>query len=294
MPPAVRERCDSPLFRQGALVPQGASVQPALLARGLRSAVLDAGVTLAEQTRVRRIESRSGDVLIETDDGASVRAGAAVLAINAASAGVAPLRPRLAVTSTHMIVTEPVPDLLERDRLDRGRVHLDRTPPSALLPHHRRRADRLRLGRRALGLRGAARRQGRGRSAGGRAPPRGHPAIFPRSQRAPGRRGLGRAGRRLPDPSSGGRHARGRAGPLRVRVHRQRRRSGAPGRRDPGVAGARPRRFADAIGAGGAAAAAGPARARPLHRRHPGPSRARAGRRTPRTAGGERARGRGS
>ncbi|MET0824500.1 MAG: FAD-binding oxidoreductase [Solirubrobacterales bacterium] len=110
---AVRERCDSPLFRQGALVPQGASVQPALLARGLRSAVLDAGVTLAEQTRVRRIESRSGDVLLETDDGASVRAGAAVLAINAASAGVAPLRPRLAVTSTHMIVTEPVPDLLE-------------------------------------------------------------------------------------------------------------------------------------------------------------------------------------
>jgi glycine/D-amino acid oxidase-like deaminating enzyme len=43
-----------------------------------------------------------------------VRAAAAVVAINAATAGFRPLRSRLAVTSTHMIVTEPVPDLLER------------------------------------------------------------------------------------------------------------------------------------------------------------------------------------
>ena len=71
-------------------------------------------MTLGERTRARRIESRFGDVLIETDGGARVRAGAAAVAINAASAGLEPLRPRLAVTSTHMIATEPVPDLLER------------------------------------------------------------------------------------------------------------------------------------------------------------------------------------
>ena len=44
--------------------------------------------------------------------GARVRARAAVLAINASAAAVRPVRSRLAVSSTHMIVTEPVPDVL--------------------------------------------------------------------------------------------------------------------------------------------------------------------------------------
>ena len=51
---------------------------------------------------------------IETDRGARVRAATAVLAINAAAGGFRPLRHRLAVSSTHMIVTEPVADVLER------------------------------------------------------------------------------------------------------------------------------------------------------------------------------------
>jgi glycine/D-amino acid oxidase-like deaminating enzyme len=42
-----------------------------------------------------------------------VHAASAVIAINAATAGFEPLRSRLAVTSTHMIITEPVPDVLE-------------------------------------------------------------------------------------------------------------------------------------------------------------------------------------
>ena len=44
---------------------------------------------------------------------ARVRAGAAVLALNAATRGVRPLRPRLSVTSSHIVLTEPVPDVLE-------------------------------------------------------------------------------------------------------------------------------------------------------------------------------------
>jgi glycine/D-amino acid oxidase-like deaminating enzyme len=43
-----------------------------------------------------------------------VRAGAAVLAVNAATRGVRPLRGRLSVTSSHIVLTEPVPDVLEQ------------------------------------------------------------------------------------------------------------------------------------------------------------------------------------
>ena len=42
-----------------------------------------------------------------------MRAGAAVLAINAATRGIRPLRHRLSVTSSHIVLTEPVPDVLE-------------------------------------------------------------------------------------------------------------------------------------------------------------------------------------
>ena len=88
-------------------------MQPALLAQALRRAALDDGIRIAEHSRARRIATtRSGEVIIETDGG-SLTAGAAVLAINAATAGFAPLRSRLAVSSTHMIVTEPVPDVLD-------------------------------------------------------------------------------------------------------------------------------------------------------------------------------------
>ena len=111
---AVRARCDSPLFREGAYIAQAATVQPALLARALRDAVLDSGATVAEGTRARALRSGTrGGVEIDTDGGARVRAASAVIAINAAAAGFKPLRSRLAVTSTHMIITEPVPDVLE-------------------------------------------------------------------------------------------------------------------------------------------------------------------------------------
>ena len=40
-----------------------------------------------------------------------MRAGAVVLAVNHASAGLAPLRRALAVASSHIVLTEPVPDV---------------------------------------------------------------------------------------------------------------------------------------------------------------------------------------
>ena len=53
--------------------------------------------------------------------------------------------------------------MLERDRLDRGRVDHRRPHVPALLPHHARRPHPLRLGRRAAGGRRTAQRPHRGR-----------------------------------------------------------------------------------------------------------------------------------
>jgi glycine/D-amino acid oxidase-like deaminating enzyme len=87
-------------------------VQPARLALGLRDRLIAAGAHVYEHSRVRALRA-GGDVVAETEGG-SVRAGSAVLAVNAATRGVKPLRHRLAVTSSHIVLTEPVPDVLEQ------------------------------------------------------------------------------------------------------------------------------------------------------------------------------------
>jgi glycine/D-amino acid oxidase-like deaminating enzyme len=105
---ALRARCDSPRFRRGLLVPDDATVHPARLALGLRAAVIERGARVFEHSRVTALRGS----VAETARG-RVRAGAAVIAINAAARGVAPLRHRLAVTSSHIVLTEPVPEVLE-------------------------------------------------------------------------------------------------------------------------------------------------------------------------------------
>jgi glycine/D-amino acid oxidase-like deaminating enzyme len=127
-PDEVAARCASPAFRGGALYPDAATVQPARLALGLRARLLGAGVKIYERSPVRRlatdcsfvppiggksVQHRAGGVVAETGGGA-VRAGAAILAIGgAAKAPGAPLRDSLTVTSSHVVLTEPVPELLE-------------------------------------------------------------------------------------------------------------------------------------------------------------------------------------
>ena len=53
-----------------------------------------------------------GAVVAETPGG-RVRAGAAVVAVNAASGQIKRLRNRLTVSSSHIVLTEPVPDVIE-------------------------------------------------------------------------------------------------------------------------------------------------------------------------------------
>jgi glycine/D-amino acid oxidase-like deaminating enzyme len=109
----VAARCDSPLFRAGAISVGGATVQPARLALGLRERLLSRGVELFESTPARALHDEPGGVVARTPTG-TVRAAAAVLAIGAAAKGRhGPLRNRLSVASSHIVITEPVPELLE-------------------------------------------------------------------------------------------------------------------------------------------------------------------------------------
>jgi glycine/D-amino acid oxidase-like deaminating enzyme len=105
----VRARCDSPLFLGAALYRVNATVQPARLALGLRAALLQRGVRIHERTEVTRLH-RNG--CVETRVG-RVRAPAAVLAVNSAAAGFPGYRLSLAVASSHIVLTEPVPEVLE-------------------------------------------------------------------------------------------------------------------------------------------------------------------------------------
>ena len=108
----VRGRCESPVFRGGAFYPSAATVHPARLALGLRERLIGRGVDVFERSRVRRVRSGRGMIEIQTAAG-RVRARAVVLAAGGRLAAHPLLRRRLTVTSSHMVITEPVPDVLE-------------------------------------------------------------------------------------------------------------------------------------------------------------------------------------
>ena len=108
----VQSRCGSPVFREGAFFPGSATVNPARLALGLRAKLIDAGVEVFENSRAAGVTAGADGVDVETADG-RVRAGHAVLAAGGAQEALRPLRRRLTLTSSHMVITEPVPDLLD-------------------------------------------------------------------------------------------------------------------------------------------------------------------------------------
>ena len=109
----VAARCTSPAFRGGAFYPDAATVQPARLALGLRERLRAAGVEVCEGSPVKQLRASPGGVEARTASG-SVRAGAAVIAIGgAAKSPHGPLRNALTITSSHIVLTEPVPDVLE-------------------------------------------------------------------------------------------------------------------------------------------------------------------------------------
>jgi len=117
----VHARCDSPAFLSGAFMKDGASVQPAFLARGLRRALLERGVRIYEQTHVQRLD---GPATAVTDNG-NVRAKQAVLAVNAWATAWPRLRRRLVAWSSYIVLTAPAPELLAQLRWTGGELITD-------------------------------------------------------------------------------------------------------------------------------------------------------------------------
>ena len=135
----VRARVDSPVFRAGVFMPGAATIQPAVLTRGLRRVLLERGVVIAEGTRVteidgqrpgplgalgagrRRAPARRGaagglrPVRVRTTSAVGdgeVLAASAVVALNAWAAAWPRYGRRLVTWSSYIVLTEPIPDRL--------------------------------------------------------------------------------------------------------------------------------------------------------------------------------------
>jgi glycine/D-amino acid oxidase-like deaminating enzyme len=110
----VAARCRSPRFRGGALMADGATIQPALLARGLRRVCLERGIAIFEGTRVMRLRDRSGPIVrlrVGSSAGrVEVRAGHVVMAMNAWTAGWSPFRTAVLAWGSYMVLTEHAPE----------------------------------------------------------------------------------------------------------------------------------------------------------------------------------------
>jgi glycine/D-amino acid oxidase-like deaminating enzyme len=115
----VAARVRSPVFRRGVFFPDGGTVQPARLVRTLRRRALDAGVELHEHSPAT---FREGEV---TTPNGRVRAPEVVVAINAAATGWGPVSRHVTNFGSYVVLTEPVPHLLERIGWTGGEAILD-------------------------------------------------------------------------------------------------------------------------------------------------------------------------
>ena len=106
---ALRRRLGTDALHGGVYERSAATVQPALLARGLRRVAIEQGVRVHERSPMVSLDRDAGVVFTP---GGLVRAGAIVLATNAWLAGVPELARSLAVVSSDVVATEPIPDAL--------------------------------------------------------------------------------------------------------------------------------------------------------------------------------------
>ncbi len=121
----VQAICRSPVFRAGVSMRTAATVQPARLAFGLRGVLLDRGVRIFEDSPVTAIDEAGAGVVARTAAG-SVSARSAVLAVNSRTREWTAFRDELSVASSHMVVTEPVPDVLAEIGWTGGELLCDR------------------------------------------------------------------------------------------------------------------------------------------------------------------------
>jgi glycine/D-amino acid oxidase-like deaminating enzyme len=99
------------------------SVQPALLARGLRRLAIEAGVKVFEMSPVTRF-ARTRPAVVETTGG-TVVADRVVLAMASWLAGVAELRRTLFIIPSSIVATEPCPERMDAIGWVKGRPFAD-------------------------------------------------------------------------------------------------------------------------------------------------------------------------
>ncbi len=109
-PEEVAGRSGSSVHRAGVLETGAATVQPAVLARGLRRVALESGVRIFEHTRVRGF-GRGRPVVVQTAGG-RLTAEKLVIAANAWAASIRELSRALVAVTSDMVMTAPAPDRL--------------------------------------------------------------------------------------------------------------------------------------------------------------------------------------
>jgi glycine/D-amino acid oxidase-like deaminating enzyme len=108
---SVAHYCRSPVFRGGVFLPEGANLHPALLARTLRKAVMEAGVEIYENTPMTGLDKGSPN-RIRTPNG-QVIAREVVLATNCDLASLPQTKSHVSVFSSYAVMSEPAPAALE-------------------------------------------------------------------------------------------------------------------------------------------------------------------------------------
>jgi glycine/D-amino acid oxidase-like deaminating enzyme len=98
----------------GVILDRAMRLQPAALARGLRARALATGTVIHERSPIERIERRPEGLRVSTAGGGRIDCRQVVLAANAWMAHLPGLRPHITVVSSDMVVTDPIPELLER------------------------------------------------------------------------------------------------------------------------------------------------------------------------------------
>jgi glycine/D-amino acid oxidase-like deaminating enzyme len=107
----MRSRISSPVFRGALYRKVGATVHPARLARGMRRVLLERGVRIFEDTPVTRF-GLGDPAVVETPRG-TIRAGSAVVALNAWAHHWKRFRRTVVVRGSYIVLTAPAPEQLE-------------------------------------------------------------------------------------------------------------------------------------------------------------------------------------
>lgn len=117
-PAEIQKRTGSPRTIAGIFDPNAATVQPAMLARGLRRVALSLGVEIFEYTPLVKLE-RSKTPVVYTNNG-KIIADKVVIAMNAWGAQFPELRRMITLMSSDMVATAPAKKELDEIGLSGG------------------------------------------------------------------------------------------------------------------------------------------------------------------------------